>query len=95
MNVPRWAVWATLFGAGTAYEIHEIREGEGGTLTEVVRLLTHTHHPAGRLVFLIGWGGFSAWFANHIIAGRADPDFASYLASKGAATIIAVEEVER
>jgi hypothetical protein len=82
MQVPRWLVWATLFGAGTAYEVHEIREGDGGTLTELVRLVTHTEHPVGRWAFLIGWGAFSAWFANHIIAGRADPSYVQYLASR-------------
>ncbi|QNN52489.1 hypothetical protein [Nocardioides mesophilus] len=67
MRVPREAVWATLFGAGIAYEVHEIRARSGGTLSEVVRLVVRVDTPAGRAAFLMGWGAFAAWFAQHIV----------------------------
>lgn len=82
MGVPRWLVWATLTGAGVAYEVHELRGHTGGTLSEVVRTTARVETPAGRVVFLVGWGAFAAWFANHIIGGRSDPAWVAYQASK-------------
>ena len=73
MGVPRQLVWATLFGAGVAYEVHELRGASGGTLSEVVRDVARVDTPAGRVVFLVGWGAFAAWFAVHIVGPRSDP----------------------
>lgn len=91
MAVPRWLVWATLFGAGVAYEAHEIRAQTGGTLSETVRLAVPVETTLGRLVFLAGWGGFSAWFANHIIGGRSDPEWLAYSQAR---LLDAIEKLE-
>lgn len=73
MRVPRGLVWLTLFGAGVAYEIHEVREASTDTLSEVVRTVAFVDRPVGRVAFLMGWGWFASWFAVHIIGPRSDP----------------------
>ena len=77
-------MWATLFGAGVAYEVHELRGDplEAAPLSEVVRWASRVETPLGRAVFLIGWGAFAAWFANHIVGPRSDPRYSAWKAGQ-------------
>ncbi|WP_435059850.1 hypothetical protein [Streptomyces sp. bgisy060] len=61
-----WITWTCLFAI--AETIALINRTEGDTLSENVRGLFRTHRSkAGRALFAVAWGGFSVWFAIHIL----------------------------
>jgi hypothetical protein len=65
----RRAVWLTLLGVGTIYEIHEVRDHENGyPLTWVFRWVFRTDHPIGRVAFLCVFGWFCQWFVPHVLS---------------------------
>lgn len=59
--------WSALLVAGTAYECRAVRGRPDATLSDVTRSVFHTHTRAGRLAFTCVWGGFTAWYAHHIL----------------------------
>lgn len=68
MSVQPGAVWGALAVAGLTYEAYGLLgDVEGDTLSEVIRALFHTDHPAGKAAFLAAYTGFSAWFLPHIV----------------------------
>lgn len=63
-------VWAALLLVGGAVEAHGIRHpGQGDTLSEVTRSAFSVHTRPGAAAFLLGWGGFAAWYTRHIVGG--------------------------
>ncbi|MEU6632836.1 hypothetical protein ABZ905_31820 [Streptomyces parvus] len=61
-----WTLWIMFFAV---YEgITLANKTKGDTLSENFRKLFRTQHSkAGRAVFTVGWVGFAAWFAVHIL----------------------------
>lgn len=75
MNVYDLA-WGGLIAAGLAFEVVALRRNkQGDTLSEFTRKWFRTGDPEtpgsgskwGRRAFLVGWAGFSAWYAWHIL----------------------------
>ncbi|WP_328333364.1 hypothetical protein [Streptomyces sp. NBC_00455] len=61
-----WFAWTCLFAVFETTAL--INRQEGDTLSENFRRLFRTRtSKAGRAVFAVGWCGFSAWFAIHIL----------------------------
>jgi hypothetical protein len=69
------AIWGTLFGAGTAYEIYAILRLPHGSISHHTRTIARVHHPVGKAAFVIGWGAFAVWYALHVI----DPESVSHI----------------
>ncbi|WP_031096404.1 MULTISPECIES: hypothetical protein [unclassified Streptomyces] len=62
------AVWGGLILAGAAFETYALRNArQGDTLSESTRRWFCVHTKAGAVVFAVGWVGFSAWYAHHIL----------------------------
>ncbi|AKN68751.1 hypothetical protein QR97_02085 [Streptomyces sp. PBH53] len=61
-----WIAWTSLFAIFETIALTNRRDGD--TLSENFRRLFHTRtSKAGRAAFAVGWCGFSAWFAIHIL----------------------------
>lgn len=68
--IPPKFVWASLIGAGVAFEVGAIlTAADGDTLSEVTREVFQVHTTPGALVFSAAWLGFAAWFWWHIVRG--------------------------
>ncbi|MFD8233984.1 hypothetical protein ACFV20_19150 [Streptomyces sp. NPDC059696] len=65
---PGDAVWGGLILAGAAFEVYALRNArEGDTLSESTRRWFRVHTKAGKVLFVVGWVGFSVWFLDHIV----------------------------
>lgn len=63
----QWFWTGTLAGA-VAVETYGIRRPlTGAALTAVTRHMFRTHHPIGRVVFVIGWTLLTRWFLPHVL----------------------------
>ncbi|WP_328491296.1 hypothetical protein [Streptomyces zaomyceticus] len=61
-----WIAWSLIFAVAEGIALANRRDED--TLSENVRRLFRTRtSKAGRAVFAVGWFGFSAWFAIHIL----------------------------
>lgn len=58
--------WGASLGALLAADVLLDRRHDGSTLSECTRATFRTHHPVGRVVFVAGWLGLSAWLIPHI-----------------------------
>lgn len=63
-----WAAWGSLIVVGAVLERQALKVHDGNsTLSCVTRWAFRTHTTEGRIVFLLGWGGLTAWFVPHIL----------------------------
>lgn len=61
--------WGGLLFVGTAYELRALRtKQEERTLSDVTRDVFRVDTRAGRIAFTLAWGGFTAWYAHHILS---------------------------
>lgn len=64
------AVWGALLTAGLAYEVSSlVLDRDDDTLSRATRRWAHTHHPAGKALFIAGWSCFSVWWMKHVVSG--------------------------
>lgn len=62
------AVWGLFLLVGGLLETYGIlHPNHNDTLSEFTRWAFHVDSGAGQAVFLALWGGFSAWYAWHIL----------------------------
>lgn len=61
--------WGGLTAAGLAYEWRAISSRPSASLSDATRSLFHTNTRVGRAAFTLAWGGLTAWYAHHILAG--------------------------
>lgn len=67
---PDW-VWGTVLAVGVGYELYALRrELVDHTFTRRTRHHFRTHHPAGKVAFIVGWTALWAWYLKHIIEGE-------------------------
>lgn len=71
MSAGRIAWGAVLLVAGALEAYGVANPGKDDTLSEFTRWAFQVDHPAGRLIFIAVWLGFSGWFLRHIVAGAA------------------------
>jgi len=65
---PSDVIWASVFVLGTAVEVWALRNGrEGDTLSERIRAWFRVDTRTGKVVFTVGWVGFSVWFLSHVL----------------------------
>ncbi|MEV7512062.1 hypothetical protein AB0O57_29310 [Streptomyces sp. NPDC091201] len=61
-----WTCWTVIFAIAETIALVNRREND--TLSETTRRLFRTRtSKVGRAAFAVGWGGFSVWFAIHIL----------------------------
>lgn len=61
-------VWTATIAGLAAAETWGIRHpASGWTLSELTRLAFRTHHPIGRIVFVLGWALLTRWFVPHVL----------------------------
>lgn len=61
-----WITWTVFFAVAEGIALANKREDD--TLSENFRRLFRTRtSKIGRAIFAVGWVGFSAWFAIHIL----------------------------
>lgn len=62
------AVWGGLILAGAGFEAYALRTArQEHTFSASTRRWFRVHTKAGTVVFVVGWVGFSAWYAHHIV----------------------------
>lgn len=59
-----WSLWALAFAVGEGAAL--LSRTKGDTLSEEMRALFRTGTRAGRVVWIVAFGVFAAWFAIHI-----------------------------
>ena len=66
---PGDAVWGGLILAGAAVETYALRTAQQeATLSAATRRWCRVHTKAGKVLFVGGWVGVSAWWIHHVIA---------------------------